>query len=96
MEHSVFTLSPERLCQVKVLQLKEKREASLTEVAVVGLFVDEAHGNVPARRSAHARVARLLPLQGLPGYAHSLLDHSDSVVRGCWSCRGAEGGSDYR
>lgn len=89
----MFTLAPE---QVKGLRPKQKMEAKLTEVTVVGLFVDEAHGNVPARRPAHARVARLLPLQVLPGYAHSLLDHSDSVVGGCLSCRSAEGGSDYR
>lgn len=52
----------------------------LTEVTVISLFVDEAHGNVPASGSAHACVARLLSLQVLPGYAPTLLHHSNSIV----------------
>lgn len=76
----MFALSDELTCEEKVLQKTNKKD-SLTEVTVVSLCVDEAHGNVPARGPANACVTRLLSLQLVPGYAHTLLYNSDSVVR---------------
>lgn len=76
----MFALSDELTCEEKVLQKTNKKD-SLTEVTVVSLFVDEAHGNVPARGPTHACMTRPDSPQTVPGYARTLLYHSDSVVR---------------
>lgn len=60
---------------------------SLTEVAVLSLFVDEAHGDVPASCSASACVARPLAFQGLPGQSCTLLYHSNGIVRRGRACK---------
>lgn len=71
----------------------EEAHKSLTEVTVIGLFVDEAHGDVPASSSADARVARPLASQGLPGHPRTLLYHSNSIVRrgSSYKSEGTEG-----
>lgn len=54
---------------------------SLTEVAVLSLIIDEAHGDVPASCSAITCVARPLASQGIPGQSCTLFYHSNGKVR---------------
>lgn len=72
------------ICVFKIIVYEKRRRRStqsLTEVTVISLFVDEAHGDVPASSSADARVARPLAFQGPPGHPQTLLYHSNSIVR---------------
>lgn len=61
---------------------RKRSTKSLTEVTVISLSVDVAHGNVPASSPADSSVARSLTLQGRPGHPRTPLHHSNSIVGG--------------